>query len=461
MTSGTTAYVLAAGAGRKFWPFNEVRNKTAFPVANTPIVRRLTEQLLSAGVQRLVLGISSQDGSVRAAMTGLEERIWFVPQAQTDGTASTLLRCLDAVPPPGPFVVAYGDVVTTEETVQSVVHATQEEALGAAVVSPLEAERAGNWITISVQNGALAGFAGHGRGGSHRLGGLYALRPEIVPALRANPGVMTHVPVGGMPAPEFEIAETLAALTDRGESIQAIEASGFLIDVDKPWHVLLANRSVLMDMSDRLGGSSISTTARIHDSAELSGRVILGPNAEVGARVVARGDLWLGPNASVTNGSILEGRCLVGDGARVKDYALIGGDTTLGPGSLCGHGAEFTGVLLDGAYLYHYCELWGVLGSKVDVGAATVCGTLRFDDSSTIHRIQGRPEIPEEGANASYLGDYSRTGVNAILMPGVKTGAYSCVGAGVVLYDDLPSREMVLLKQDLVRKRWGPERYGW
>ncbi len=216
-----------------------------------------------------------------------------------------------------------------------------------------------------------------------------------------------------------------------------------------------------MDMSDRLGGSSISTTARIHDSAELSGRVILGPNAEVGARVVARGDLWLGPNASVTNGSILEGRCLVGDGARVKDYALIGGDTTLGPGSLCGHGAEFTGVLLDGAYLYHYCELWGVLGSKVDVGAATVCGTLRFDDSSTIHRIQGRPEIPEEGANASYLGDYSRTGVNAILMPGVKTGAYSCVGAGVVLYDDLPSREMVLLKQDLVRKRWGPERYGW
>ena len=66
-----------------------------------------------------------------------------------------------------------------------------------------------------------------------------------------------------------------------------------------------------------------------------------------------------------------------------------------------------------------------------------------------------------DGANASYLGDYSRTGVNAILMPGVKVGAYSCVGAGVILYEDLPSRQLVLARQELVRRPWGPERYGW
>jgi bifunctional UDP-N-acetylglucosamine pyrophosphorylase/glucosamine-1-phosphate N-acetyltransferase len=163
----------------------------------------------------------------------------------------------------------------------------------------------------------------------------------------------------------------------------------------------------------------------------------------------------------VTNGAILNGRNLLGPGAKVRDYALLGGDTTLGPDSLCGHGAEFEGVMLEGAYLYHYCEIDGVLGAKVDIGAATVCGTLRFDDGPATHRIGGRPEQPPHGANASYLGDYSRTGVNAILMPGVKVGAYSCVGAGIVLYEDVPSRELVLLKQELIRKPWGPERYGW
>ena len=61
----------------------------------------------------------------------------------------------------------------------------------------------------------------------------------------------------------------------------------------------------------------------------------------------------------------------------------------------------------------------------------------------------------------TYFGDYSRTGVNVITMPGVKIGAYSCVGAGIVVYEDIPSRTLTLLKQETVTRPWGPERYGW
>jgi len=31
----------------------------------------------------------------------------------------------------------------------------------------------------------------------------------------------------------------------------------------------------------------------------------------------------------------------------------------------------------------------------------------------------------------------------------------------VVVYDDIPDRQMVLLRQQLDRRGWGPERYGW
>ncbi|MEZ4560823.1 MAG: hypothetical protein R2854_31040 [Caldilineaceae bacterium] len=35
-----TAHVLAASpGGTKFWPYNVVRNKVAFPIANVPAVR--------------------------------------------------------------------------------------------------------------------------------------------------------------------------------------------------------------------------------------------------------------------------------------------------------------------------------------------------------------------------------------------------------------------------------------
>ena len=55
----------------------------------------------------------------------------------------------------------------------------------------------------------------------------------------------------------------------------------------------------------------------------------------------------------------------------------------------------------------------------------------------------------------------SRYAINAILMPGRRIGVYSCVGPGVVLYEDVPDRTAVFVKQELETRPWGPERYGW
>ena len=100
-------------------------------------------------------------------------------------------------------------------------------------------------------------------------------------------------------------------------------------------------------------------------------------------------------------------------------------------------------------------------GQAVDFGAATVCGNLRFNDGETQWRVKGRVEQPRTASNAAYFGDFSRTGVNAIVMPGKRTGVYSVVGAGVVVYEDVADREMVTLRQELERRQWGPEQYGW
>ena len=36
------------------------------------------------------------------------------------------------------------------------------------------------------------------------------------------------------------------------------------------------------------------------------------------------------------------------------------------------HCAEFGGVLMERVYLYHYMEIYGVVGRCTDIGAATV-----------------------------------------------------------------------------------------
>ncbi|MFN8490896.1 MAG: NTP transferase domain-containing protein [Caldilineaceae bacterium] len=456
-----TAVILAAGQGSKFWPYNIVRQKAAFPIANVPAVRRTADALVALGIKRIAVVVGHGEASVRAALRGCAGDITFVRQTSQTGTAPAVLTAADTWQ--DDFLVVAGDVVTAQENLAALLtRFSEERPLAAALLHPLGEESPHDWLGAYPENGRLRGVEGHTRRGcQHRLCGIYALRAEALPYLRDNPGVMTQVPVGGMPPVEAELAQSLQMMIDEGQPVLAVETTGYFVDLDKPWHILEANAKVIKAMSQTLEGNIIPASSRIHDGAEIQGRVVLGENCTIGNRVVVQGDLWLGNNSSVLNGAILEGPVVVGRDTIVQNYCQIGGHSALGNRGHYDHAAEFSGVALDTVYCYHYMEIWGVVGQGVDFGAATVCGNLRFDDGLTTWRIKGRPEKPTTAANAAYFGDFCRTGVNAIIMPGRRIGVYSIVGAGVVLYDDLPDRQVVTVKQELVTRPWGPERYGW
>lgn len=455
-----SAVILAAGVGRRFWPYSVVRQKAAFPIGNVPNVRRIVDTLIELGIDQIVVVVGAGEASVRAALHDSALEPVLVRQAKPDGTAAAALLGADFVD--GDFLVVYGDVVSARANLHQMMKAWIDEDLPAlALVQPLRNERPQDWVVAHVGDGVLTGVEGHPRSGRHRLAGIYAFTQAVLPYLRDNPGLMTHVPVGGMPPLEAEIGESLQMMLDARLPVGSVETAGYHVDLDKPWHILEANFSVIDAMSGALEASFISEESHVHDGAEIDGRVVMGENCTIGNRVVLRGDVWLGDGAQILNGAIIDGPAIIGSGTMVRDYALIGGHTTVGPRGIYGHGAEFSGVALDKVHCYHYCEIWGVVGQAVDFGAATVCGNLRFDDGDTTWRIKGRTETPGHAANAAYFGDYSRTGVNAIIMPGRRIGVYSVVGAGVVAYDDVPDRELVTVKQVLVRRPWGPEKYGW
>jgi NDP-sugar pyrophosphorylase family protein len=454
-----TAILLAAGAGTRFWPYNVVRNKCAFPIANVPAVRRLSDDLAALGITRQVVVVGAGEASVRAALRGASADIAFVRQAHPDGTAAAAF--LGAAGIDGDILVVAADSVTDRANLAALRERFERDRpLAAALTQPLGAESSLDWLIAYVDDGELRGVEGHSRDGDRRFCGVYAFRPEALAFLRDNPALM-RVGVGGMPPVEAEIAQSLQMMVDEGETVAVIDAPGFHVDLDKPWHILEANGRVIGAMAAALEGHQIDPTARVHDGADIGGRLVLGPGAVIGNRVVVDGDLWLGAGAKALNGAIVQGHAVIGQGTVVRDYCQIGGGSSLGARGVYGHGAEFSGVALDTVYCYHYCEIWGVVGQAVDFGAATVCGNLRFDDRDTVWRIKGRPEIPTTAANAAYFGDFCRTGVNAIIMPGRRLGVYSICGPGVILHDDLPDRTMIMVAQQVTTRPWGPERYGW
>ena len=462
-----TAIVLAAGSGRKVWPYGEFRQKCTIPVANKPIVRRIVENLLEVGCQRIIAVVGHHAQQVRGVLADIPNVV-FVTQQTLDGTASATLAAVEHLEAQ-PYLVIHGDTVTTSENLRNFINAfLASDVEAAALVQPLGNEDASDWLCAGIgtadgNNGShstLTGIEGHPRGGSHRLCGVYAFQNSATTYLLRNPGIVTRVPVGGMPPPESEIAQSLQLMVDDGRTVLAVQTSDFFVDVDKPWHVLEANKRCVDYLAKRVTENRVADGAKISDAAEINGHVVLGKNTVIGPRVVVNGTLIAGANNNITNGAILHGNIYVGNQSRISDYCDVG-SSTVGNQCIIGHGAEMSGVLFDKVYLYHYCEMSGVFGCATDIGAATVCGTLRFDDKDTPIQVEGRYEVPPYGANATYMGDYCRTGVNAIIMPGRRIGSYSVVGPGVILYDDVPSKTMVMAKQELISKPWGPERYGW
>ena len=87
-----------------------------------------------------------------------------------------------------------------------------------------------------------------------------------------------------------------------------------------------------------------------------------------------------------------------------------------------------------------------VLCEKCNLGAGTIIANLRFDDGSIKMRIKN--EVIDTGRRkfGAILGDNVKTGVGSLLMPGIKLGNDSWIGAGVMVKRDLPANSMEFAK---------------
>ncbi len=239
-----SAVILAAGNGSRFWPYNVVRNKVAFPIANIPAVRRLVDQVGELGIERVIVVTGDGEASVRAALRGSAAGIQFVRQPHPTGSADAVLQAASLLE--GDFLVLAGDSVTDVADLNRLKQRFEaDRPMAAALIQPLGDERPHDWIVADFKESRLTGIEGHPREGKYRLCGLYAMRAEALGYLRDNPGIVHSVPVGGMPPVESEIAQSLQMMIDESADVLAVETAGYFVDLDKPWHILEANHRVI------------------------------------------------------------------------------------------------------------------------------------------------------------------------------------------------------------------------
>ena len=450
------AIILDAGKGSKLWPYAQVRSKGMVPICNKPVMRHLVDALKNLGVSDIVIvGGAHAAGAKNHFRNDSEVRV--IEDKSPKGPVFSL--CLAKEYINSDFLVLYGDTLSTEGDLKALVEA---QALPAVLAARFNG-RSNDYITCRLGGDKATGFIGHPRSdGKHFCAG-FAFAKEHMALLEANSGRFTLTQVGMMPPLEGFIEMSLNDYLKDGGEIAAFEAKDHTVNIDKPWHILEAEYACKARWCGALeahGENILAEGASIDPSAMIEGFVQLGEGSSIGRGVIIRGRVIVGKNSKIRNGAIVSGNCVIGDDTTIENYCLMD-DASVGNRCYIGHGAELGGIIWDKVYLYHYMEISGIVGDNVDFGAATVCGSLRFDDGVTRHRINGRLEAEHEGQDCCFIGDYCRTGVNAILMPGVKIGVYSVIGAGVILREDVPDNTLLYAEQTHVKKHWGPEMYGW
>ncbi|MDA0747109.1 MAG: hypothetical protein O2954_11355, partial [bacterium] len=295
------------------------------------------------------------------------------------------------------------------------------------------------------------------RGGSgFALSGLYAFRNRALQDLACASDFPPGVQNGIVPPESFEIADTLPLMCREGRPITAVELTGPWFDMDMPWHPRAVCRLAVEEMASQLTQSHIASTASVDPNTRITGTVFIDEGVHIAHNTHIEGPVWIGKNTHIHEGSQIASHTVIGEDCRIGPFAKVSGMvdrnnhiTFLG---------EFGGIILAGGRITHQMQISGIYGEGAEFGAGTQVGTLRFDDGPTQVEVKNiRHNAP--GFSGALFGDYARTGVGAILMPGRIVGPGAMVGPGVVLMKNVPPFKAVLVQQQLKEIDWSPNIY--
>lgn len=213
---------------------------------------------------------------------------------------------------------------------------------------------------------------------------------------------------------KYEVA--LAEMMKDEVTMKAVSYDGFWQPIKYPWHVNPVFKYFF-------------------EKAEKG----VAKSAKIAEKAIVRGDVIIGENVKIFDNAVVQGPCYIGDNSVIANNALVR-ESHIGSGCVIGFSSEVARSFLGNEVWTHSNYIGdSILGNNVSFGAGAVTGNLRLDEKNIV--VDG----VDSGSNKLGLicGDNVRVGVNTSLMPGVKIGSGSFIGAGIVVAQDVEPKSFV------------------
>ncbi len=398
------AIILAAGEGNRMRPLTYTRPKVMLPIANKPILEHLLIQGKKAGIKEFIFITGYHDEQVRDYFGSGDKwgvNIDYCTQRRQLGTADALKMVKGLVDEN--FLVINGDIIVNQEGINgltdksnntmSIVKVKDTKDLGVVKVSKGKVVRIHEKVEKPPSHMANAG--------------LYLFTPDIFDAISRT---------SKSPRGEYEITDSLQLMIGKGYHISYQEIR-YWLDLSYPWHLLLANESLL-------AGVKSQNLGKIEDN------------------VVMKGVISIGKGTVVRSGSYLVGPVVIGQACEIGPNCYIRPNTSIGDNCHIGNAVEVkNSIIMRGSKIPHHNYVGdSIIGEECNLGAGTKIANLRLDKKDI---IVGGIDTKRHKLGA-IIGDRVETGINVSINVGSMIGNNTHIGPGAIVSGVISPKSKIL-----------------
>lgn len=414
--------ILAGGASSRMWP---LREKSLLRFGDKPLLVYQLERYQSLGFsEAIIVGNPENADIVRdlaAALPDMHVQIAVQPDAK--GMGDALLRAGALLPKTDSaiYVTQVHDVtdITLHETMLNAYHTDSSASYLAGVER--EDYFPGGYLIVDTDD-RITGMV-EKPGAENRPSNLVNMVAHVHnSAARLMAAIEAEYAAGAGPDDHYERAmdKLMAA-----HPFKAVRYGGGWSALKFPWHTL----DIMDYFLGQIKGQTVHETAFVAKTAVLVGDVFIDAGAKIfpGASVV--GPAYIGKNTIVGNNALVRG-------SMVLDRCEVGYTTEIA-----------RSYVADGCSMHACRVLDSVFAAGVNFSAGCTTANLRMDKQNVTTRVKGAKLDSGRGKLGAVIGTGAFIGVDVMTMPGTKIGEYAQVGPGVHVYQDIPNKTRLTLRQ--------------
>jgi bifunctional UDP-N-acetylglucosamine pyrophosphorylase/glucosamine-1-phosphate N-acetyltransferase len=405
------AIVLAGGASRRLKPLTFDKNLIEF--LGKPLIEWVIDNLIKAGVENIIVICNSSNFSFVSSLKK-SATIKTVVQKQPKGMADAILSAGEILSS-SPLLVVNGSDYMDYKIIKEVIKkGWQTNRIVLTGIQMEEYFPGGYFVVVGDQVKGLIEKPGAGQEPSNLVKLVLDYFPD---GLQVVKQLKTITSCGD------DIYERFLDKIIKNQTVDLVKYKGFWGYVKYPWHILEMMNVFLFNKLK----AKIAKTVFVSSKATIKGEVVLEENVKV------------------LEGAKIQGPCFIGKNTIVGNNVLIR-ESIIGANCVVGYNTEIARSYIGNNCWFH-CNYIGdsVLEENISFGSGARTANLRLDEKEITIKKQLEKISSQRIKLGALIAKGVRVGINASLMPGVTIGAWSFVGPGVVLYQNLPAQKFCYL----------------